>query len=284
MNPEHRLAQLALRAWPFPEGSGRLVDKFFSNLVFRSQMTTVPTKDGFEMTVNPSDLIGRHIYLKGDFDSSVVQILCDFAHPGDRLLDIGANIGYVSATFLHRVSNSSVVAVEPQPAVLSLLERNLIRFGRERFSLVPCALSDKDGEMAFQTDSRNSGAGRISEEGPSKVGVRSADNLFRSGAFEGCTLVKVDVEGHEEQVFRSCSSAFSALKPRVIVFEEHGTKAAPDCAIGSLLTSLGYEIFAIKKKLTGLRLSRVRGAGDCTSNDYAAVLGGLVPSPIRRYR
>jgi hypothetical protein len=72
--------------------------------------------------------------------------------------------------------------------------------------------------------------------------------------FDGCNILKIDVEGHEKQVFRSCVNAFQHIRPRAIVFEEHGSKAAPDGSIGMLLSSIGYRVFGNKKYLIKLRL------------------------------
>jgi hypothetical protein len=123
MNRQHVGVQIALRAWPFPRGAGRIIDRFLSNLKFANTLEDVATTDGFKMLVMPNDLIGRHIYLTGEFDRSIVEILCKFARPGDTLLDVGANIGYVSACFLANVPGSRVVAVEPQPAIVSLPQK-----------------------------------------------------------------------------------------------------------------------------------------------------------------
>src|SRR6266511_2626448 len=109
---------MLLRPWPFPRGAGRIVDKFFGGLHFRTNEATVQTTDGFAMTVNPNELIGRHIYLTGEFDRSIIEILCNFSQPNDVLLDVGANIGYVSACFLKNVQESRAIAVEPQEGVL----------------------------------------------------------------------------------------------------------------------------------------------------------------------
>jgi len=117
MNREHIIAQLLLRSWPFPRGAGRITDRLFSKLAFTEEIATVTTTDGFNITVMPNEHIGRHIYLTGEFDRSTVETLCNFAKPNDTLLDVGANIGYVSACFLRNVTGSNVIAVEPQPVV-----------------------------------------------------------------------------------------------------------------------------------------------------------------------
>ena len=78
MNRQHIVAQMLLRAWPFPRGAGRLTDKFFSALKFRNELTTVRTTDDFYITVMPNELIGRHLYLTGEFDRTTVELLNNF--------------------------------------------------------------------------------------------------------------------------------------------------------------------------------------------------------------
>jgi hypothetical protein len=111
LNPEHIIPQTLLRLWPFPRGAGRicgryfpdLTFRYFPDLTFRCEVATVRTTDGFSVKVRPNELIGRHFYLTGAFDRSTFEVLLMLAKPGDVLLDIGANIGYISACFLQRV-------------------------------------------------------------------------------------------------------------------------------------------------------------------------------------
>ena len=137
MNRQHILAQILLRSWPFPRGTGRIIDHYFSRLAFDDEIASVLTTDGFTINVIPNDLIGRHIYLTGEFDRSTVEVLLKFSNPEDVLLDIGANIGYVSACFLQNVPRSKVIAVEPQPQIVDLLQLNLAPFGNGRYKVFP---------------------------------------------------------------------------------------------------------------------------------------------------
>lgn len=267
MNEEHKFAQFLLRSWPFPRGAGRLTDKFFRKLHFRSEIATVETTDGFPMTVMPNDLVGRHIYLTGEFDRSNVEVLCAFAEPGDTLLDIGCNIGYVSGCFLHNVPNSKVVAVEPQQDVRELLARNLDHFG-DRAVIFPFAISDQDGEAFFKVNTENRGAGALSQSGI-RIQTRSGNSLFSEILLTSVDLVKIDVEGHEETVISSCNSWFAKLQPKIVLFEDLGTKAAG--SIGEMLHRSGYDVYSIVKYLTRLKLKRVLSAADCQSTDYLAI-------------
>src|SRR5262245_45879142 len=106
MNREHILPQLVLRSWPFKRGVNRIVGRLFCNLNFKNSVETVRTTHGFDICIMPNDLIGRFLYLTGEFDRAVVDVLLQHARPGDTLIDIGANIGYVSACFLSNVPKS----------------------------------------------------------------------------------------------------------------------------------------------------------------------------------
>jgi len=268
-NREHVAAQLALRSWPFPHGKGRITDRFFSKLSFARETETVITTDGFKITVQPSDHIGRHIYLTGEFDRSTFATLARFARPGDMLLDIGSNIGYVTACFLHNVPHSSAVAVEPQPECINLLCSNLQQF-LHRFSVVQAAVSDRDGEARLKISQGNKGASALAVDGDIIVRTISGRRLIAEMT-RPPDLIKIDVEGHEEIILSSLLPELARHRPRAIVYEDHSDKSAPSNAIGRQFAEFGYHVFAIKKLLTGIRLRPVRSPSDCATNDYVAV-------------
>lgn len=258
MNSEHVLAQIVLRAWPFANGSGRLVDKLFSRLRFSTSTTQVTTSDGFKIKINPNDLIGRHIYLTGKFDRAIVEILCDFSEPDDILLDVGANIGYVSGCFLNNVPRSHSIAVEPQEAILELLRSNL---PRERSTIIPAALSDRDGEVWFQLDPANPGGAHIVANGdrPGTVRVSTVSAATVLGGLAKLDLVKIDAEGHERTIVDACLPEFDRLQPRTIVFED---KARDVRHVEAQLAAIGYRTFAIHKTLMATALDTRRQSGD----------------------
>lgn len=260
MNSEHILAQALLRAWPFPRGAGRIVDKFFGQTKVSKNRVSVKTTDGFRMTVNPNELIGRHIYLTGEFDRSIVEVLHNFSAPGDVLLDVGANIGYVSACFAALVPNSHVIAVEPQEGVIELLRENL---PEKRSNLIPHALSDADGEVWFKTNGANNGAGRIvgaDSMGAIRVKAISADTLFSEPALRMLDLVKIDAEGHEKAIISACFPHFHRLQPRAILFEDTAGDAA---SIAGQLGPIGYRTYGIRKSLMSLELVDSLEEHDC---------------------
>jgi FkbM family methyltransferase len=184
-------------------------------------------------------------------------------------LDIGANIGYVSACFLHNVLQSTVAAVEPQPLVYELLSQNLRQFGSDRSKTFQCAISKNDGVGHLQICTENTGASRLADNGIA-VNIWSAERLLSELDSEP-DLIKIDVEGHEEQVISSLLSALNKRLPRAILYEDHGDKSSPEKPIGSMLGSAGYDVFAVIKRLTGLNLLPVSSTQQCIANDYIAV-------------
>lgn len=254
-----------LRYWPFENGSGRIIDKFATKVDLGTGERLAQTTDGFGIHVFADDLIGRHLLMSGRFDRSIVQVLIDHAKPGDVLLDIGANIGYVSACFLANVPGSSAVCIEPQPLVIDLLRKNLEQFDAE---VMQIGLADRDGMLRFHIDADNKGASRVSNDGETEIPVRDAGRLLESLAC--LDIIKIDVEGMEEPIFRSMANQLKRLKPRAILFEDQTASAAPDGNIGSVLTGLGYRIFGIDKRLMKTALVPIRTAAGCRFNDYLA--------------
>ena len=274
MNWQHIFPQILLRSWPFPRGAGRICDRCFSQLVFDEEVASVRTTDGFMIKVWPNELIGRHIYLTGEFDRTSVEVILKYSRPGDVLLDVGANIGYVSGCFLKIIPQSRVIAVEPQPNILDLLESNLKQFGKERYKLFPVGLSDVNSTGWLEISELNRGASKVVDKQNSRtVGIQlwSAKRLFASLQGEKIDLVKIDVEGHEETILRACQAELSHLRPRAIYFEDHTRSAGLDGSIGRIFEHIGYKVFGVRKRLTRLDLVSISAARDCIYNDYVAV-------------
>jgi len=226
------------------------------------------------MLVSPSELIGRTLYLTGEFDRSTFEVLHNFSEPGDMLFDIGANIGYVSACFLWNVPNSSAVAVDPQPGVIELLRSNLNLFQPNRYQIFAVAVSDSTGIGSMEICEGNRGASRITSsngENLVKVDMWSFPQLVAEARIDTINLIKLDVEGCEERIISSMAPILQRIKPRAIIYEEQGDKSAPDRAIGRILGGAGYRIFGIRRGFLKLQLIPIRSASDCITNDYIAV-------------
>ena len=85
-------------------------------------------------------------------------------------------------------------------------------------------------------------------------------------------LIKIDVEGHEEQVFSTLTPLIDAYRPKAIVFEHAGALDSPSRPIRRILDPLGYHVFGIQKRLMHWRLQPICGLSSEAKqhHDYVA--------------
>jgi FkbM family methyltransferase len=139
--------------------------------------------------------------------------------PDDLVFDIGANLGNRVKVFRHL--GCRVVAVEPQAFCVAVLKRAFPR----QITIVDRALSDRIGtaelyianvhvlsSMSKDWIRRTTEAGRFSGNRWDKtvaVKTTTLDAICRE--FGEPAFVKIDVEGHEEAVFRGLSVPIQGL-------------------------------------------------------------------------
>lgn len=282
-----KLARAALRLMPYRNVKNRLIDRsFLKRLPFAENSLDVVTRDGFTITVDPRDMLGRHLYLMGEFEQGVCDLLVQAAEPGDVMWDIGANIGLMSCAFLHRVPHGRVLAVEPLPDIHSRLAHNLKRVGGSaesgggaaatcRFVLVQAAVSDHQGEATLQRVEGHLGASGIVEKpDPTRpvevTTLRTGEDLEalqpRAWASEGRTppqVIKIDVEGHELAVLRGIRGVIQRHRPRMILFEHLSPdRALPPEILGFFGAEHGvdYSIFQLMRDWSRTWLVPYEGA------------------------
>ena len=254
----NQLSRAVIRLYPFANGQGRLIDKtFLGRLRFAQNIVSVRCRGGYQLDVMPNDHIGRHIYLTGEFDGSIVRVLKSFCRGDDRILDIGANVGSVSCALLNALPGCRVVSVEPQADVFALLAKNVARVGGDRAKALNVAVSDADGEGQMALTRGNTGGTRIvqsaesSEDSSPRIQVRmiSGQKLFEQSGLDRIDLVKIDVEGFEETVLRALQGTIQSQRPRAVLFEHVGDLNSPTAPIRELFDQCGYQLFGLSKSL-----------------------------------
>jgi FkbM family methyltransferase len=132
-----------------------------------------------------------------------MSFLLHLLRPDDLFLDIGANIG--SYTILaSRICGARAIAFEPDPDTARLLRRNItVNHVGALADVGEYALGDVDGQIALTVglDTMNRIA-RPDDQSTQVVSIRRLDGI--AGVTEP-TLIKLDVEGFEEQVLSGAS-------------------------------------------------------------------------------
>jgi FkbM family methyltransferase len=156
----------------------------------------------------------------------------------DVLIDVGANIGVYTVVALSR--GAKALAFEPALVAREALGRNIqLNHGRERTDVFACALADFEGTARFTTDLENSNRLVDSTNGAGvAVDVRTLDAVLQELTIDTVTVLKVDVEGHDEAVLRGASSLLERDRPAVVVEIWSGGRS-----ISKFLSRLGYRLF-----------------------------------------
>jgi FkbM family methyltransferase len=163
----------------------------------------------------------------GTFEPAESALCRTLLRPGDRVLDIGANLGYYTTLFAERVRPSGHVdAIEPDPHSFSLLHANtrgLQADGLVRLHAV--ALSDETRPTRLYMSKDNAGMHRLYEsvccdrDGIEVTACRGDDLTLAP-----LDLIKIDVEGFEPRVLRGLSRSLAA-SPDVKILCEYSPMA-----------------------------------------------------------
>ncbi len=141
-----------------------------------------------------------------------------FEAPLGVLLDLGANIGMTSLWLAKKYSFTQVVAVEPDPGNAALARQNFELNGVPG-QVLEAAIGPKDGVARFQF-SGHSMMGSFSEDG-SLVPMISVDSILAKFAVTKFALIKIDIEGAEQELFDGPTDWLA--RTEAIIIEFHPT-------------------------------------------------------------
>ncbi len=205
-------------------------------------------------------IAGSHLYVErpsgvaalvnamGEYDYNNMELLRFVLSLGEcTFFDIGANIG-VYTLIASEFPDAYVISIEPHPSTFALLKLNVELNARSNVFCLNLALSSKDCDVLL-SDFPEPEINRVLK--PTEAQGRAL--LVRSRRFdEVCReldlqpdVLKIDVEGHEEEVLRGFGSLAGAAK---MIFIERGD--TPE--LRDLLQRAGYSgpwYFHFKQKL-----------------------------------
>ena len=146
-----------------------------------------------------SDKIRRRIY-QGAYERWELELVGRRLVPSDRVLELGAGLGAVSALCARRVGSDRVVCVEGNPAL-----EPLIRANHAANDVAPALriglVARESGEGVLYVDEHVTGSSTTRREG-SRDGVRvPALGLSDLLAEHRPTFLIVDIEGQESDLF-----------------------------------------------------------------------------------
>ena len=218
-----------------------------ADYVVRCQTGSLFKANTGDFTCYPMSVHGYNTFRNWAIALAVVR-------PGDTIIEVGANTGTETMGFSDFVGPSGkVIAFEPLPRNLKMLDVNLRLNKTRNVTVLPLALGNKQGTAEFHLPtSTNSGIGYLKPGGGSgdaiTVEVETLDNLAdRIGPSK---LMAMDAEGAELLVLQGGRKYVSRHKPIVILEAQKVLLDRLGLSLAALrdeLTGLGYELFLIER-------------------------------------
>jgi len=217
----------------------------------------VPGANGeIEGTLADRTIILKYLKNKSWSAEAVALMQATFAMQGaGSWIDLGANIG--TTAIPAALAGAQCHAVEPEPANLALLRRNIARNGvAGRVTVHEAAAWHEAAELEFEIAPANLGDHRVRTATPEPgsaygeaaratvtVPARPVDALIDAGSLAGPVLVKVDVQGAEAQALAGGAALFGRADIALLEFWPYGLRRLgtdPAALVAALQRHFGY--------------------------------------------
>ena len=202
------------------------------NIKDKSYVQLVNGRYGPCYTFRRDEYLGRSVFSYGEYNKDECEHIVRLANEKKGLvLDIGANIGNISQALIS--AGHYVIAFEPQPEVFELLKLNCP--GARTYNVGLGSLNTIMQIPKLDYSKRgNYGAISIGTGIGLDVEVKTLDSFN----FENVSLIKIDVEGFEEEVLLGGELTILNSKP-IIYLEADRLEKLPSLA--KKLNSMGYK-------------------------------------------
>ncbi len=196
-----------------------------------------------EMLVNRHDIyIGRSLEVYGEFSEGEIALLLTLLSAGDCIIDVGANIGAHTIPFAQAVgAGGTVHAMEPQRIVFQSLCANVALNNLTNVHCYQAAAGSKAGEIIvpeldYSKPNNFGGLELGGHRNGESVPVITIDSL----QLPNCRLIKIDVEGMEQEVLQGARDTISRCRPLLYVENDRANRSRP---LIEFLMGMGYDLY-----------------------------------------
>jgi FkbM family methyltransferase len=170
------------------------------------------------------DFIPHALVYSGAWEPRSLALAMELMKTGGVFVDVGSHFGLYSCT-VGKLDGVSCICIEPSPPAFLALQKNLSLNPQVKARLIHAGVSSKTMIRSFgQTSPQNSGTARVlaSDNGYSEtclIACMTLDDVLGSVKPQPpIRLLKIDVEGHELEVFKGLDWS-GPFRPENIISE-----------------------------------------------------------------
>lgn len=213
-------------------------------------LTRVHTTDGLLFDLDVENVLDWAVLDHGYYEREVLDAIVSHLADNGVLWDVGANAGLHAITTKHLRPNATVVAFEPSPHTAARLIANA-ELNAADLQVVTAALGEATGLAQLSIVTRgNSGLSSLRPwpdvryESTIMCPCARADEFVVTGALASPTVIKLDVEGYEEEVLRGFGNVLESDSLCAVVFEAPAGSIdrADEHPVFAILTRVGFKI------------------------------------------
>jgi FkbM family methyltransferase len=243
-------------------GPARLLNRSYLRMPGRPGQPerVLRTRSGDLFQVSAGSHLEWHLWVYGSYEAHIARLFSYLVRPGDRCLDIGANIGLHTVRLAKLAGpGGEVIAVEPDPQIARRATENIALNGLANARVIQAAASAAAGETVtlYRAADQNPNRARASLY-PHGYLTGAADEVQTITVDEACpgpvALMKIDVEGHEAAVVAGAARSIERYSPAIVFEYAPELLADPaQCPFSRLLAAgyLMYRIGSRRNPLTG---------------------------------
>lgn len=243
---------------------------------------------GAQLRLHPFYLIDHHIISQGTYDKTLHRFIARNVLPGMTVLDIGANIGSVTAHFAMAVGSSGrVIAFEPVSGIRARLMENVVRNGLEWVTAEALGVWKSCGEVEInvsKVNSENHGRSTLSSHSggmdTETIATVTLDSYCEERNIKSIDIIKMDIQGAEFSALEGAESILRQMRP--ILLTEVSPSDLREFGASSKqylqkIEKLGYSCHKITRNgMTGDRLDAAKVGDDAHFSNVVCIPAGSV--------
>lgn len=226
------LARAYVRYSPFQRSRERLWKRWVEPyLAWHLHPFEAPTVFGPRIAGTTFEILQQHIYYFGVWEPILTRWIEKRLSPGDSFIDVGANVGYFTMLASMLVGPSgSVVAIEASPTIYQRLERGVRRNRLSNVRVINAVVAANHGrQMVFRGPDSHTGLTTVHGQPymtpETEVSAEPLGTLVTKEELRGARLIKIDVEGAEDEVIAGLAPELADTSPNLeIAVELHPGK------------------------------------------------------------